>query len=80
MEKFGQITELLNKKLVMRSEIEINERINDILKNVHILLKKRDEEMGKPFGERDNRLLLFIQRECSIYDYSLSQLRWMLSE
>jgi hypothetical protein len=64
----------------MRSETEINERINAILENVHILIRKRNEEMGKPFEDRDFRLLVFIQRECSIYEYSLSQLRWMLSE
>jgi hypothetical protein len=64
----------------MRSEFEINERINSVLENVTILLKKRDEELGKTFENRDHGLLQFINRECNVYNYSLSQLRWLLSE
>ena len=64
----------------MRSEVEINGRINAILENVNMLLKKREEEMAKPFEERDHRLLKFINMECNVYNYSLSQLRWLLSE
>jgi hypothetical protein len=64
----------------MRSEYEITERINGILENVNMLLKKRDEEMKKPFEERDHKLLFFIGRECNVYSYCLSQLRWLFSE
>jgi hypothetical protein len=64
----------------MRSEIEINERINAILQNVNILLKKRDEELEKPFEKRDHRLLVFINREYNVYNYCLSQLQWLFSE
>jgi hypothetical protein len=64
----------------MRSEIEINERIDAILQNVNLLLKKREEELEKPFEKRDHRLLIFINREYNVYNYCLSQLRWLLSE
>lgn len=64
----------------MRSECEINEQVDSILGKLSILVNKREEEMGKPFEKRDHRLLAFIQRECDVYDHSLSQLRWMLSE
>lgn len=61
----------------MRSEYEVNERINTILEKVNMLLKKREEEMGKSFEERDHKLVKFINRECNVYYYSLSQLRWL---
>jgi hypothetical protein len=64
----------------MRTEYEITERINAILENVDTLSKKRDEEMEKPFEKRDHRLLYFINRECNVYSYSLSQLTWLFSE
>ena len=64
----------------MRSEFEITERINGILENVAILSKKRNEEMGKSFENRDHGLLQFINRECNVYNYCLSQIRWLMSE
>ena len=64
----------------MRSEREINEQINSVLEKLSILVNKKEEEMGKPFEKRDHRLLTFILRECNVYNHSLSQLRWMLSE
>lgn len=64
----------------MRSEYEINERINVILENLNLLVKKREEEMEKPFEKRDHRLLKFIHRECNVYHYTLSQLRWLFTE
>jgi hypothetical protein len=64
----------------MRSEIEINQRIDAIQENVNMLIKKRDEEMEKPFEKRDHRLLIFINREYNVYNYSLSQFNWLLSE
>jgi hypothetical protein len=64
----------------MRTEFEINERIDTILQNVNLLLKKRNEELEKPFEKRDHRLLIFINKEYNVYNYCLSQLRWLLSE
>ena len=61
----------------MRSESEINQRINALGEKVDLLLKKRDEEMGKPFAKRDHRLLVFLKVEYKVYNYCLSQLRWI---
>lgn len=61
----------------MRSEYEVKERINSILETVNMLLKKKEEEMEKAFDERDHKLLKFINRECNVYYYSLSQLKWL---
>jgi len=61
----------------MRSELEITQRINTLGEKVESLVKKWNEEMEKPFAHRDNRLLVFISVECKIYDYCLSQLRWV---
>ena len=64
----------------MRSECAINEQIDAILEKLNTLITKRNEEMEKPFGKRDHRLLMFINRECNVYNYSLTQLRWLLSD
>jgi len=63
----------------MRSENEIKDRIDSIIEKLSVLSKKKCEEMKKPLRKRDHRLLIFIGKEYSMYNYALTELMWATS-
>ena len=62
----------------MRSNAEIEDRMADLRNTVSHLNSKKEQEFEKPFGQRDYRLLVFLNKETSAYEFALSQLEWLL--
>ena len=62
----------------MRSNAEIEDRMADLRNTVSLLNSKKEQEFEKPFGQRDYRLLVFLNKETSVYEFALSQLEWAL--
>lgn len=62
----------------MRTEAEITEQMDSIRERMTVLQRKTEEEMQKKFEERDYRLLRFLNKEYSVYEYALNQMEWIL--
>jgi len=62
----------------MRSNAEIEDRMADLRNTVSLLNSKKEQEIEKPFGQRDYRLLVFLNKETSVYEFAISQLEWLL--
>jgi hypothetical protein len=63
----------------MKSETEVRDKIDVLTEAIAINLRKREEELKKPMPERDHRILVFLGRETAICEFTLAQLRWVLS-
>lgn len=44
-----------------------------------MLEKKKVEEAKKPVLQRNHRVFLFLDKECSIYEFAIEQLQWILN-
>jgi hypothetical protein len=64
----------------MKSEIEIFTRINELKANILIIEKRTREELEKNYRERDDRLLNFLDKERSVWEYALKQIEWVFQE
>jgi hypothetical protein len=62
----------------MRQESEIKQRIAELSATISHVNKKIAEEDSKPMHERDHGLLVFLNQESLSYEFTLSQLKWVL--
>ncbi|HYC29678.1 MAG TPA: hypothetical protein VEB42_12690 [Chitinophagaceae bacterium] len=63
----------------MKREMEVISRLTELQSMVRMLEDKRREELSKPCDQRDYRLIRFLNREFSVYEFSVAQLQWLLS-
>lgn len=64
----------------MKTEKEILFRIEELNVNLSIVQQKMDKELEKHYKKRDKRLLLFLYKEKSVWEFALVQLNWLLSD
>ena len=64
----------------MRSESEIIARINELKANLQLIDDRLQEEMSIHFRKRDYRLLRFLYKEKSVWEFTLAQMEWLLSD
>jgi hypothetical protein len=64
---------------IRKCKVEISLRLLELNKTLQLLKDRMKEELGKPFGKRDRRLLQFIHKESSVYEFAVAQLEWVLS-
>lgn len=62
----------------MRTEHEIIDKLEELRCHLAIILDRANEEMAKPYLNRDQRLLRFLNKEKSVWEFSLLQLKWLL--
>jgi hypothetical protein len=63
----------------MQNETDISLKIEELKERIVLLRKKKEEELKKPTDKRDRRLLIFLHKESSIYEFAVSQLEWVLA-
>jgi hypothetical protein len=63
----------------MKDETEVLYRIKEFREKIRLIEDRRNKELSKPFRERDDRLLRFLDREYNVYEFSLIQFEWVLS-
>jgi hypothetical protein len=63
----------------MKDETEVLSRIKEFREKIRLIEDRRNKELSKPFRERDDRLLRFLDREYNVYEFSLIQFEWVLS-
>ncbi len=63
----------------MKCETEIIDRIEELHNNLQLIEEKLKVEMGKHFSKRNTRLLWFLDKEKSVWEFALQQLQWTLS-
>ncbi|WP_367867917.1 hypothetical protein [Pedobacter sp. WC2423] len=64
----------------MRTEHEIRSKIEEFTINLSIIKLKMEQELEKHFMKRDKRLLLFLHKEKSIWEFALLQMQWLLDD
>jgi len=63
----------------MKYATEISTRIMELKEKIRVIEEERNKELKKPFDKRNIRLLSFLYKEYSVYEFSMSQLEWVLS-
>ena len=63
----------------MKTEYEINERMQELTKKLLLIENSIQAELKKPHQKRDPRLLWFLDKEKSVWEFGLAQMAWMLS-
>ena len=64
----------------MRTEHEVRSKIEEFNVNLSIIKLKMEQELEKHFMKRDKRLLLFLHKEKSIWEFALLQMQWLLDD
>jgi hypothetical protein len=64
----------------MRNEYEIMAKINELRSNVQLVEERMQEELALHYRKRDYRLLRFLYKEKSVWEFALSQMEWLLSD
>lgn len=64
----------------MRTEHEVRSKIEEFTVNLSIIKLKMEQELEKHFMKRDKRLLLFLHKEKSIWEFALLQMQWLLDD
>lgn len=64
----------------MRSETEVQVRIEEFRNNLNIVLEKAKAEMDKPYITRDYTSLKFLNREKNVWEFALQQMEWVLAQ
>jgi hypothetical protein len=64
----------------MKSEKEILLRIETFQVNLAMVQQKMGKELEKHYKKRDKRLLLFLYKEKSVWEFAIEQLHWLMSD
>jgi hypothetical protein len=64
---------------IMKDELDIIKRIEELRDTMKMLENKKVDELKKSFKDRDYRLLRFLHKEYSVYDFAVSQLEWVFT-
>jgi hypothetical protein len=63
----------------MKDAAAIQARMAELRTNLSIIEQRTEEELKKHFRKRDKRLLHFLYKEKSVWEYGIQQLDWVLN-
>jgi len=64
----------------MKEEGKILERLHELRTVIEELRARANKELEKKRPETDLFLLRFLSQECSVYEFALSNLEWVLDK
>jgi hypothetical protein len=64
----------------MKEAAVIQARVAELKRNLLIIEQRTEEELKKHFRKRDKRLLHFLYKEKSVWEYAIQQLDWVLNQ
>jgi len=62
----------------MKEDVEISARILELKEKLALITRTREEEMKRPFYNRDYPYLAWLNREQKVYEFGMSQLKWLI--
>ena len=68
-----------NKYSYMRTEFEINERMQEISKNLLLIEERIQAELKGDYKKRLPRTMWFLDKEREVWRFALSEMNWILS-
>ena len=64
----------------MKEDAAIDTRIGELKERLALISRIREEEMKRTFRSRDFAYLNWLSREQKIYEFGVSQLKWLIDK